>query len=189
MSEESTPKTRTRARPKATPETVTESQPEPALKKEENKTLVVYATKVGATGEAANLVAETLREKNGLEVDVIDLKRQPHPDVSVYKNIVVGGGVRAGKLYKETVDFMKQDFGGKRLAVFICSGAAGSPFHKAEVAEKYITKGLAANPNLNVVSKEAFGGCIKIFGKAIMDRRDPAKVRAWAEEVGKKFTA
>jgi hypothetical protein len=31
----------------------------------------------------------------------------------------------------------------------------------------------------------AFGGCLKIFGKAVVDRRDPAKVRAWAEGLGK----
>jgi len=56
------------------------------------------------------------------------------------------------------------------------------------VVEKYITRGLASNPSLKLVSMEAFGGCIKIFGKAVTDRRDPAKVRAWAEKVGKKFT-
>jgi hypothetical protein len=41
---------------------------------------------------------------------------------------------------------------------------------------------------VKLVSKEAFGGCIKIFGIAVTDRRDPAKVQAWAEELGKKFT-
>jgi hypothetical protein len=37
-------------------------------------------------------------------------------------------------------------------------------------------------------SKEAFGGCIRILGKSVTDRRDPAKVQAWAEELGKKLT-
>ena len=127
-------------------------------------------------------------KKAAKEVDVVDLKKQPHPDLSPYKNIVVGGGVRAGKVYKEALEFVKQDLSSKRVAVFICSGAAGNPRRYDEVAEKYITKGLASNPNLKLVSMEAFGGCIKIFGKAVIDRRDPARVQAWAEEVGKKFT-
>jgi len=36
-----------------------------APKKTENKTLVAYVTKGGATGEAANVIANTLREKSG----------------------------------------------------------------------------------------------------------------------------
>lgn len=179
-------KTRTRSKKKLETATSPEPQPEPTPKKE-NKTLVVYTTKGGATGEIANLIAETLREKQGLEVDVVDLKKQSHPDLEGYRNIVVGGGVRTGKVYKETKNFMTQELSGKRLAIFICSASAGHPLHKEDVAKKYITEGLASNPNLNVISTEAFGGCIKIFGKAIMDRRDSSKVQAWAEELAKKF--
>jgi menaquinone-dependent protoporphyrinogen IX oxidase len=76
------------------------------------KTLVVYITKGGATREAANLIAKTLREKSGLEVDVVDLERQPRPDLTPYRNIVVGGGVRTGGVYGKAVEFMKQDFTG-----------------------------------------------------------------------------
>ena len=162
--------------------------PPPAPKKTENKTLIAYATKGGATEEAANLIAETLREKCSLEVDLVNLRRQPNPDTAQYMSIVVGGGVRAGKIYKEAVEFVKQDLSGKRVAFFICSGAAGSALHHDEVAEKYITKGLANTLNVKPVAIEAFGGCIRILGKAFTDRRDPAKIQAWAEELGKKFS-
>lgn len=183
----STTKTRTRSKKKST-----EASPEPQLAptpKKENKTLIVYTTKGGATGEAANLIAKTLREKQGLEVTVINLRKQPHPDLSEYRNIIVGGGVRTGRVYKETKNFMTQDLNGKRLAIFICSASAGHPLHKEDVAKKYITEGLASNPNLNVASTEAFGGCIRILGKAIMDRRDSSRVQAWAEEIAKKFAS
>ena len=164
--------------------TVKEQAPE----KEESKTLVAYMTKGGATEEAANVIADVLREKFGLAVDVVNLRRQPNPDIAQYRNIVVGGGVRAGKVYKEAVEFVKQDLSGKRVAFFICSGAAGNALHHDGVAEKYITKGLANTLNVKLVAMEAFGGCIRIFGKAVTDRRDPAKVQAWAEELGKKFS-
>jgi menaquinone-dependent protoporphyrinogen oxidase len=154
-------------------------------KKDSGKTLVVYATKGGATGDAASAIANTLREKSGLQVDLMDLKKHPKPDISQYRNIVIGGGVRAGKVYGETVEFMKQDFTGKRVAVFICSGAGGDPRHRQEVVDKYIAKRFAGN--LNLVAMEAFGGCMRILGKSVFDSRDPAKVQAWAEDIGKKF--
>ena len=161
---------------------------EQAPKKEENKTLIVYMTKGGATGEAANVIADVLRDKFSWQVDLVDLRKQPKPNVTEYRNVVVGGGVRAGKLYKEAVEFVKQDLNGKRVAFFICSGAAGDALHHDEVAEKYITKGLANTLNVKLVAMEAFGGCIRILGKVVTDRRDPAKVQAWAEELGKKLS-
>jgi menaquinone-dependent protoporphyrinogen IX oxidase len=164
----------------------TEAKPAETPKKELGKTLVAYITKGGATGEAATTIANTLREKCGLQVDLVDLKKQPKPDIAQYSNVVIGGGVRAGTLYKEAVDFVKQDFSGKRVGFFICSGAAGNRLRHDEVLEKYITKGLAAY-NVKLVSKGAFGGCIKILGITVTDRRDPVKVQAWAEELGKKF--
>ena len=157
-------------------------------KKEENKTLIAYLTKRGATEEAANMISGVLRKKFGLDVDVVNLKRQPNPDILQYTNIVFGVGVRYGKVYKEAVEFVKQDLSGKRVTFFICSVAAGAPRHHDDIAEKYITKGLVGASNVKLVSMEAFGGCIRIFGKAFIDRRDPDKIQAWAEELGKKFS-
>src|SRR3990172_9273080 len=162
-------------------------KPEEAPNRESGKTLVAYITKGGATGDAANIIVNTLRDKSGLQVDLVDLRKQPKPDVTPYSNIVVGGGVRAAKVYKEALNFVEQDLSGKRVAFFVCSGAAGNPLRHDEVTEKYITKGLAVY-NVQLVSKEAFGGCMRILGKSLFDRRDPAKIQAWAEELGKKFT-
>ena len=117
---------------------------------------------------------------------MVDLRKQPKPDITPLSNIVVGG-VRAAKVYKEASNFVGQDLSGKRVAFFVCSGAAGNPLRHDEVTEKYNTQGLAAY-NEQLVSKEAFGGCMRIFGKSLFDKRDPARIQAWAEELGKKFT-
>ena len=42
----------------------------------QNKTLIAYETKGGATEEAARKIAETLRSNYQLEVDLVDLKQQ-----------------------------------------------------------------------------------------------------------------
>src|SRR3989304_7348946 len=120
----------------------------------------------GASEEAASGIADVLREKFGLAVDLVDLRKEPKPDSADYSNVVVGGGVRAGKVYKEALKVVEQDLRGKRVAFFVCSGAAGNPLHHDEIAEKYITKGLAAY-NVKLVSEEAFGGGRRSFWKGI----------------------
>jgi menaquinone-dependent protoporphyrinogen IX oxidase len=47
-----------------------------------NKTLIAYVSKQGATEESARKIAETLRAKFQLEVDLVDLKEQKAPRLS-----------------------------------------------------------------------------------------------------------
>jgi menaquinone-dependent protoporphyrinogen IX oxidase len=153
-----------------------------------NKALIAYETKGGATEEAAQKIAEILRSKYQLEVDLVDLKEQKVPDLSLYKNVVIGGGVRAGRVYDKALKFLENDLSGKHVAFFVSSGQAGSPgsYEKAKI--KFVENTLAKYPKINPVATEAFGGRIKILGKTVADNRDMVKVEAWAEELGKKFT-
>jgi menaquinone-dependent protoporphyrinogen oxidase len=154
-----------------------------------NKALIAYETKGGATEETAQKIAEILRSKYQLEVDLVDLKEQKVPDLSQYRNLVIGGGVRAGRVYDKVLKFLENDLSGKRVAFFVSSAQAGSPgsYEKAKI--KFVENTLAKYPKINPVATEAFGGRIKILGKTVTDNRDMVKVEAWAEELGKKFTA
>ncbi len=154
-----------------------------------NKALIAYETKGGATEEAAQKIAEILRSKYQLEVDLVDLKEQKVPDLSQYRNLVIGGGVRAGRVYDKVLKFLENDLSGKRVAFFVSSAEAGSlgSYEKAKI--KFVENTLAKYPKINPVATEAFGGRIKILGKTVTDNRDMVKVEAWAEELGKKFTA
>ena len=153
-----------------------------------NKTLVAYETKSGATEESARKIADVLRSKFNLEVDLVDLKVQNVSDCAQYKNIVVGGGVRAGKVYGKALKCLENDFSGKKVAFFISAGQAGSPETYEKAKAKFAEDTLARYPNIKPVSWEAFGGRMTILGKKIFDTVDLAKVEAWAEELGKKFT-
>jgi len=154
----------------------------------ENKTLIAYQTKGGATEEAARKIADVLRSKCQLEVDLVDLKEQKTPDLSQYRNFVVGGGVRGGRVYGKALKFLKNDFSGKRVAFFVSSSWAGTPGSYENAKARFVENTLAKYPNVNPVATEAFGGRIKIMGKTMVDNTDSAKVEAWAEELGKKFT-
>jgi len=153
-----------------------------------NKTLIAYETKGGATAEAARKLADVLRSKYQLEVDLVDLKEQKAPDLSQYRNVVVGGGVRGGRIYSKALKFLKNDFSDKRVAFFVSSSWAGTPGSYENAKARFVENTLAKYPNINPISTEAFGGRIRIMRKTMVDNTDLAKVEAWAEKLGKKFT-
>jgi len=153
-----------------------------------NKTLIAYVSKQGATEESARKIAETLRAKFQLEVDLVDLKEQKTPDLAQYQNIVVGGGVRGGRVYGKALKFLENDLNGKKVAFYVSSSWAGTPGSYENAKAKFVEKTLAKYPKINPVSAEAFGGRIRYFGKTMLNNTDLAKVEVWAEELGKKFT-
>jgi menaquinone-dependent protoporphyrinogen IX oxidase len=151
------------------------------------KTLIAYITKGGATEEAARKIAEVLRSKYQLEVDLTDLKKEKTPDLTQYKNIVLGGGVRGGKVYGKALKFLENDLSGKNVAFFVSSTWAGTPGSYKNAKARFVEKNLAKYPKIYPVSTEAFGGRIRYFRKTMVDNTDSTKVEAWAEELGKKF--
>lgn len=56
-----------------------------------------------------------------------------------------------------------------------------------EAITKYIKNALTKYPHLKPIATEVFGGRMKLLGITASDKRDIKKVRAWAEELGKKL--
>jgi menaquinone-dependent protoporphyrinogen IX oxidase len=146
------------------------------------KTLVAFTSKGGATKQASEIIAEVLRDKHQSQVDLIDL-RKTTPELAEYDNVVVGAGVRGGKVYSEALNFLEQDFGERKIAFFVCCGGAGDPKNYEDACTKYLTDVLANYPDLKVVATEAFGGRMKVLGKTVFDNFKPEKIREWAEKL------
>ena len=153
-----------------------------------NKTLILYQTKGGVTEESARKIADVLRSKYHLEVDLVDLKEQKAPDLTQYKNIVIGSGVRAGRVYGKARKFLENDFSGKQVAFFVSSSMAGTPGSHDNAKTRFVENTLVKYSKVNAVSTEAFGGRIRYLGKTMLDNTDLLKVEVWAEELGKRFT-
>ncbi len=153
---------------------------------ETNKTLIAYATKGGVTEESAEIIARVLSDKFKLQVDTINIRKNRPPDITEYENIIIGSGVRIGRWYKQALKFLKNDFGAKKIAIFLSSCEAGDPKNHDQAITKYIKKVLAKHPHIKPIATEAFGGRMKFFGKGV-DNHDADKVRAWAEELGKRL--
>lgn len=154
----------------------------------QDKTLVAYESKGGATEEAARKISDVLRSKYQLEVDLVDLGAQNIVDCDQYKNIVVGGGVRAGRIYGKALNCLEKNTAGKKAAFFVCCGQAGDQKTYADAKAKFIENTLSKYPNVNTISTEAFGGRMSILGRKVFDTLDLAKVETWADELGRKFT-
>ena len=70
----------------------------------DDRVLVAYATKHGATAEIAEKIGQTLREA-GLPADVLPANRVG--DLTPYKAVVLGSAVYIGQWRKEAVAFLK----------------------------------------------------------------------------------
>ena len=86
------------------------------------KVLIIYATKGGASREAAEMLAERL--KNKTEVSLFDINDAP-PSPEGFDVAIIGGSVRMGKLNKKLKKYIKthcEALSSIHCGTFICCG-------------------------------------------------------------------
>lgn len=108
--------------------------------------LILYATKTGTTKECAELLSQKIN------CTVCNIE-QSIPNLENYNTVILGTGVRMGKVYKPIKNYIKQHLDiliQKRIAIFMCN-AYPDTFQKA--VEKNLPMELV---------KQAI--CIKSFG-------------------------
>jgi menaquinone-dependent protoporphyrinogen oxidase len=118
------------------------------------RTLVVFASKYGATEECA----EKLKEKLGGDVTVVKLgKNTRPPDLSEYDTVIVGGSIHAGRIQKAVRDFCMKNLDtlkAKNLGLFVSS------LTPPEKAVKYITDSFPGELVEGAKAKGCFGGAL-----------------------------
>ena len=147
----------------------------------ETKTLIAYATRGGTTKEYANAIASVLRDEFKMQVDLVDLKKNHDPDLTPYRNVIVGSGVKMQRMHGEGRNFLEKDFGDKKVAVFLSSLEP-----KDEAVKKYINKILEKNAKLKPVAVEVFGGRMRFLGRTSQDKTDINKAIEWARGIAKQ---
>ena len=165
-----------------------------------NRTVLVYATRWGATEETACEISRILSEKYNIDVDLFNLKdkrkERRNPDISSYKNVIIGISVAKFTWAKEGKKFLKKNksiLADKKLFVFVSSGGAGEAYQRKDMKEyerlqkKWIDNNLK-KWGIKFTSRKALGG--RYVG-GLADRgdvRDWNQIRSWAEEVGEIIT-
>ncbi|MFW9904322.1 MAG: flavodoxin domain-containing protein [Candidatus Thorarchaeota archaeon] len=166
-----------------------------------SKTILVYATRWGATEETAQEIKRVLNEKFNIEVDLTNLKDKEkkenrNPDISPYENVIIGISVAKFRWAKEGKKFLQKNktaLLGKKLFVFVSSGGAGEAYQNKNFNEyerlqkKWIDNNLK-KWGIKFTSRKAFGG--RFVGQFADrgDNRDWNQIRSWAEEVGTIIT-
>ena len=100
------------------------------------KTFIVYATKSGASRDCAKILSAQIKD-----CSLCDLSMQV-PDIGSYDTVIIGSGVRMGKIYKPMKSFIENNTQAllvKKTAVFFCN-AYPDTFQK--IVEKNIPKDL-----------------------------------------------
>jgi menaquinone-dependent protoporphyrinogen IX oxidase len=89
----------------------------------ENKALIVYSTRYGATKSTSEEIARILQEE-GFNVKVANAKEEKIKDIAEYRLVIVGSGLSMGNWGGEAEEFIKKfqgDLESRKLAIFISS--------------------------------------------------------------------
>jgi menaquinone-dependent protoporphyrinogen oxidase len=158
------------------------------------KALVVYGTRYGATANTAEVIADTLRQ-DGLEVKVVDAKKEKVQSISEFDLIIVGSGIQMGRWTKEPEDFLekfKNELSKKKIALFVSCGSA-SPLSKGEQENKELAdakrkylEDKAAKHNVKPVALGFFGGCYDFNKMSWLFRKTLSSVKPKLEGAGYK---
>ncbi|MGM9926122.1 MAG: flavodoxin domain-containing protein [Bacillus sp. (in: firmicutes)] len=111
-------------------------------------TLIVYTTKNGTTAKCANMLAEKLDN-----VEVVNLQENS-ADLAGYDTVIIGSGIRFGKIPKRMHDFMienKAALLNKHIALFICCGFQNQ-------AEQHFNANFPVELLNHAITKQCFGG-------------------------------
>jgi menaquinone-dependent protoporphyrinogen oxidase len=162
------------------------------------RTLVAYSSWAGSTAGIAEIVAETLRTRD-VEVDLMPIHAVE--DLEPYCAVVVGSGVRAGRLHKDALRFVKKHAAAlqaRAVACFIvCLTMMEDNAKNRATADAYLD---VLRESVTPLDVGLFGGVFRpgdLNGMAKLvvslsrlprgDFRDLDAARAWAEQLRPKL--
>ncbi len=161
------------------------------------KALIVYGTRYGTTANTSEVIADLLRHE-GLEVKVIDAKKEKVQNISDFKLIIVGSGIQMGKWASEPEDFIKKhqnELAQKKLALFVSCGGA-NPLSEGEQKAKELNdakrkylEDKAVELKVNPVALGFFGGCYDFNKMSWFFRKTLSSIKPKLEGAGYKETA
>jgi len=170
------------------------------------RALVCFGTRYGSTGEIAEKVAESLRER-GAQVVVVDLKKNKIKNLATYDLVVIGSGIQLGQWTKHSLKFIKKNrdtLSRKKVALFVSCLTARLPDKCDQSRRDYLDAIVEDYPEISPISMGLFGGLLDTtkgnpMTKAIMktlvkvvangevgfpervDLRDWDQIRLWAK--------
>jgi len=144
------------------------------------KILIAYVSKSNATADYAGFIAGELIGQ-GYHVDQVNLRETKKLDITPCSLIILGTGVRIGRLYGPAKKMLKrEDIKAKTLAIFISCGMAIAPDKRCEAIRAYLDR-MLDKYKVKAVSKAAFPG--RMPGTKTDFVIDTDLVRSWIAEL------
>jgi len=149
----------------------------------ENKTLIAYAMRGGTTEDYAKAIGSVLTDGFNMRVDLVDLKKDSSPDLTPYRYVIVGAGIRIFKMHKEGAEFLERtDFGDTKVVIFL-----SSLMPRDEAIKRYVDVIIQKNTKLKPVAVEVLGGRMRILGRTTQDMTDMEKAKTWARKIAEQL--
>ena len=149
----------------------------------ENRTLIAYATQGGTTEDYAKAIGSVFTDEFKMQVDLVNLKKDRNPNLTPYRNVIVGTGIKKFKMHKEGAEFLeKTDFGDRKVVIFL-----SSLMPRDEAIKKYVDVLMQKNTKLKPLVVEVLGGRMKILGRTIADKTDIKQSKAWARKIAEQL--
>jgi menaquinone-dependent protoporphyrinogen IX oxidase len=151
----------------------------------ENRTLIAYATHGGTTEDYAKAIGSVITDEFKMQVDLVDLRKDHNPDLTPYRNVIVGTGIQKFRVYEEGAEFLeKTNFEDRKVVIFL-----SSLMPRDEVIKKYVDVIIQKNPKLKPLAVDVFGGRMKVLGRTIADKTDIEKSKTWARKIAEQLQA
>jgi menaquinone-dependent protoporphyrinogen oxidase len=128
------------------------------------KTLIVYGTNYGT----AEKVAKTIKEKISDQVEMINIKKLPSPNLSEFDKIVIGSGVKIGMIKKELKAWMNKNCDeiiSKKVFLFLCASST-----KDEEIEKIWSTNYPEKILSSAIIKSSVGGVLDMNKMGFFDK-------------------
>ena len=153
--------------------------------------LIVYGTRYGATESTSEEIAKVLQSE-GLDVRVVNAKKEKVEDISGYDLIIVGSGMQMAKWTGAAENFLKKfqkELSTNKIAIFVSSAAQALHEHEKNTEEieksrKEYLEDKAALYNLHPISMVIFGGVWNYNKMFFLFRKTLASFKPKIEEAG-----
>jgi menaquinone-dependent protoporphyrinogen IX oxidase len=157
------------------------------------KVLIVYGTRYGATESTSEEISKVLQGE-GLDVTVVNAKKEKIKDISEYDLVIVGSGMQMAKWTGAADNFLKKfqkELSSKKLAIFVSSGAQvmheyDKKTEEIEKARKQYLEDKAAKYNLKPISMVILGGVWDFNKMSFLFRKTLSSFKLKLEEAGFK---
>ena len=157
------------------------------------KALIVYGTRYGATESTSEEIGKVLQGE-GLEVKVVNAKKEKVKDIAPYDLIIVGSGMQMGKWTGEPENFLNQfqkELADKKLAIFVSSAAQALIEYENKTEEiennrKQYLEEKATKHNLQPMSMVILGGVWDFNKMNFLFRKTLASFKPRIEAAGFK---